>query len=88
MALPFDAKHVREYAVEFGPGGRRLGCEFRLQDGSIFFVNDSHITPEIEQFIPNLGSPTMPPTFIFYTLLGCEAADHPNSFHTLTAKRT
>jgi hypothetical protein len=72
MSLPFDAKRVREYAVEFGAGGQRLGCEFRLQDGSIFFVNDFQITPEIEQFISILGSPTMPPSFIFCTLLGCE----------------
>ncbi len=58
MSLPFDAKRVREYAVEFGAGGQRLGCEFRFQDGSAFFVNDSQITPEIEQFISSLGSPT------------------------------
>ena len=58
MSLPFDTKRVREYAVEFGVGGQRLGCEFRFQDGSAFFVNDSQITPEIEQFISSLGSPT------------------------------
>jgi hypothetical protein len=58
MSLPFDAKRVREYAVEFGAGGQRLGCEFRLYDGSVLFVNDSQITPEIEQFISSLGSPT------------------------------
>jgi hypothetical protein len=88
MALPFDAKRVREYAVEFGPGGQRLCCEFRLQDGSVCFVNDSQIAPEIERFIPNLGSPTMPPSFIFYTCSDVKAADHPISFCTLTAKRT
>jgi hypothetical protein len=58
MSLPFDAKRVREYAVEFGASGQRLGCEFRLHDGSVQFVNDSQITPEIEQFISSLGSPT------------------------------
>jgi hypothetical protein len=58
MSLPFDAKRVREYAVEFGAGGQRLGCEFRLHDGSVLFINDSRITPEIEQFISSLGSPT------------------------------
>ena len=58
MSLPFDAKRVLEYAVEFGAGGQRLGCEFRLTDGSVFFVSDSQITPEIEQFISSLGSPT------------------------------
>jgi hypothetical protein len=58
MGLPFDANQVREYAVEFGAGGQRLGCEFRLHDGSVRFVNDSQITPEIEQFISSLGSPT------------------------------
>ena len=58
MSLPFDAKQIREYAVEFGAGGQRLGCEFRLHDGSALFVNDSQITSEIEQFISSLGSPT------------------------------
>jgi len=58
MSLPFDAKRVRAYAVEFGAGGQRLGCEFRLHDGSVLFVNDSQITPEIEQFISSLGPPT------------------------------
>ena len=58
MSLPFDANQVREYFVEFGAGGQRLGCEFRLHDGSVQFVNDSQITPEIEQFISSLGSPT------------------------------
>lgn len=57
MSLPFDAKRVREYAVEFGAGGQRLGCEFHLHDGSVLFVNDSQITPEIEQLISSLGSP-------------------------------
>jgi hypothetical protein len=58
MSLPFDAKRVREYAVQFGAGGQGLGCEFRLQDGSVLFINDSQITPEIERFIASLGSPT------------------------------
>ena len=58
MSLPFDTKRVRGYAVEFGAGGQRLGCEFRLHDGSVLFVSDSQITPEIEQFISSLGSPT------------------------------
>jgi hypothetical protein len=57
MSLPFDAQRVREYAVELGAGGQRLGREFRLHDGSVLFVNDSQITPEIEQFISSLGSP-------------------------------
>ena len=48
MSLPFDAKRVREYAVEFGASEQRLGCEFRLHDGSVVFVNDSQITSEIE----------------------------------------
>ena len=58
MSLPFDAKRVREYAVEFGAGGQRLGCKFRLDDGSQVFVHESQITPEIEHFISSLGSPT------------------------------
>ena len=56
MSLPFDAKRVREYAVEFGAGGQRLGCEFGLEDGSVVFVDDLQITPEIERIISSLGS--------------------------------
>jgi len=59
MSLPFDAQQVREYAFEFGAGGNRLGCKFLLDDGSLLFVNESQITPEIEQFIASLGSPTI-----------------------------
>jgi hypothetical protein len=57
MSLPFDAKRVREYAVEFGAGGQRLGCTFRFDDGSTTFVHESQITPEIESLISSLGSP-------------------------------
>jgi hypothetical protein len=59
MSLPFDAKRVREYAVEFGASGQRLGCEFRLDDGSRLFIHDAQITPEIEQLISSLGSPAV-----------------------------
>ena len=59
MSLPFEAKRVREYAFEFGAGGNRLGCKFLLDDGSLLFINESQITPEIEQFISSLGSPTI-----------------------------
>jgi hypothetical protein len=59
MSLPFDTKRVREYAFEFGAGGNRLGCKFRLNDTSLLFVNESEITPEIEQFISSLGPPAM-----------------------------
>jgi len=59
MSLPFDAKRVRGYAVEFGAGGQRLGCTFRLDDGSLTFVHESQITPEIESFISSLGPPTV-----------------------------
>jgi len=58
MSLPFDAKRVREYEVESGAGGQRLGYKFRLDDGSMLFVHESEITPEIEHFISSLGSPT------------------------------
>ena len=58
MSLPFDAKRVREYAVEFGAGGQRLGCKFTLDDGSVLFVNESEITPEIDHFASSLGSPS------------------------------
>jgi hypothetical protein len=59
MSLPFDAKRVRAYAVEFGAGGQRLGCTFRLDDGSLTFVHESQITSEIESFISSLGPPTV-----------------------------
>jgi hypothetical protein len=59
MSLPFDAKRVREYAVEFGAGGQRLGYKFRLDDGSLLFVHESQITSEIESFISGFGPPTV-----------------------------
>jgi hypothetical protein len=58
VSLPFDTKRVRAYEFEFGAGGNRLGCKFLLDDGSLLFVNDSQIAPEIEQFISSLGPPT------------------------------
>ena len=58
MSLPFNAKRVREYAVEFGASGQRLGCKFTLDDGSVLFVNESEITPEIDHFASSLGSPS------------------------------
>ena len=58
MSLPFDAKRVRAYEFEFGAGGQRLGCKFLFDDGSLLFTHDLQITPEIEQFISSLGSPT------------------------------
>lgn len=41
-----------------GAGGQRLGCNFRPDDGSLVFVHESQITPEIEHFISSLGAPT------------------------------
>jgi hypothetical protein len=58
MSLPFDSKRFRAYEIEFGAGGQRLGCKFLLDDGSLLFVAESQITPEIEQLIASLGSPT------------------------------
>ena len=58
MGLPFDGKRFREYEFEFGAGGQRLGCKFMLDDGSIQFVSESEITPEIETLMASLGSPT------------------------------
>jgi hypothetical protein len=43
--------------VEFDANGQRLGCKFRLDDGSLVFVQESQITPEMEHFISSLGSP-------------------------------
>jgi hypothetical protein len=48
MSLPF----------EFGAGGQRLGCKFLLNDGSLLFVHESQITPEIDSLMASLGSPT------------------------------
>jgi hypothetical protein len=58
MSLPFDSKRVRDYALEFGAGGQRLGCKFLLDDGSMLFVHETQITPEIESLMASLGSPT------------------------------
>jgi hypothetical protein len=58
MSMPFNPKRVRAYDFEFGAGGNRLGCNLRLDDGSLLFIHDSEITAEIEQFISSLGPPT------------------------------
>ena len=58
MSLPFDAKRIRGYEFEFGAGGNRLGSKLRFEDGSLLFILDSQITPEIEQFISSFGPPT------------------------------
>jgi hypothetical protein len=59
MTLPFDTKRFREYEIEFGAGGQRLGCKFMLDDGTSLFVGESEITPEIESLMASLGSPTV-----------------------------
>jgi hypothetical protein len=58
MALPLDAKRFRAYEIDFGAGGQRLGCKFLLDDGSLLFVHETQITPEIESLMASLGSPT------------------------------
>ena len=58
MSLPFDLRRIRAYELEFGAGGQRLGCKFLLDDGSLRFVGESEITPEIETLMASLGSPT------------------------------
>ena len=58
MSLPFDSKRFRAYEIEFGPGGNRLGCKFLLDDGSLLFVHETQITPDIESLMASLGSPT------------------------------
>ncbi len=57
MDLPFDSKRVRGYDSEFGAGGNRRGCKLRFDDGSTWFILESQITHEIEQFISSLGPP-------------------------------
>ena len=58
MSLPFDLRRIRAYELEFGAGGQRLGCKFLLDDGSLLFVHESEITPEVETLMASLGSPT------------------------------
>jgi hypothetical protein len=58
MNQPFDPERIRTYEIEFGAGGQRLGCKFLLDDGSVLFVNESQITPEIESLMAGLGSAT------------------------------
>jgi len=58
MSLPFAPNRFRAYEIEFGAGGQRLGCKVLLDDGSLLFVHESEITPEIETLIASLGSPT------------------------------
>jgi hypothetical protein len=58
MNLPFDPKRFRAYEIEFGAGENRLGCKFLLDDGSLLFVHETQITPEIESLMASLGSPT------------------------------
>ena len=59
MALPFAPNRFRAYEIEVGAGGQRLGCKFLLDDGSLLFVHESQITPEIETLMASLGSPTV-----------------------------
>ena len=58
MSLPFDGKRLRAYELEFSAAGQRLGCKFMMDDGSIQFVSESEITPEIEALIASLGPQT------------------------------
>lgn len=58
MSLTCDSKRFRAYEVEFSAGGDRLGCEFLLDDGSLLFIHESEITPEVEAVMASLGSPT------------------------------
>lgn len=59
MGLPYDPERCRAHEIEFGTGGHRLGCKLLLKDGSLLFVHESQITPEIESLMANLGSPTI-----------------------------
>ena len=58
MSLPFAPNRFRAYEIESGAGGQRLGCKFLLDDGSLLFVYESEITPEIETLMASLGSAT------------------------------
>ena len=43
MNLLFDPKRIRAYEIEFSGGGNRLGCKFLLDDGSLLFVQETHL---------------------------------------------
>jgi hypothetical protein len=58
MNLSFDPKRFRAYDIESGAAGNRLGCKFLLDDGSLLFIHETQITPEIESLMASLGSPT------------------------------
>ena len=58
MSLPFDSRRIRAYEFEFAVNGDRLGCKLLLDDGSLLFVHETEINPEIEQVIASLGSST------------------------------
>ena len=58
MSVPFAPNRFRAYEIEFGAGGQRLGCKFLLDDGSLQFVSESEITPDIEMLMASLGSPS------------------------------
>jgi len=58
MNLPVDPKRFRAYEIEFGAGENRLGCKCLLDDGSLLFVHETQITPEIESLMASLGSQT------------------------------
>jgi len=47
----FSITRFPNVRAEFGAGGNRLGCKLHYDDGSVLFILDSQITPEIEQFI-------------------------------------
>jgi hypothetical protein len=57
MGLPFDPERFIAYEIDINPGGHRLGCKFLLDDGSLLFLHESQITPEIKSLIVSLGPP-------------------------------
>jgi hypothetical protein len=58
VSLCAHSKSLRAYEIEFDAGGERLGCNFLFEDGSLLFVHESQITPEIEALMTSFGSPT------------------------------
>ena len=58
MSLPFAPNRFRAVEIKFGADGKRLGCKFVLDDGSLLYVHESEITAEIQSLIANLGSTT------------------------------
>jgi hypothetical protein len=58
MNLPFDPQRFPAYETEFGLARIGWDASSLLDDSSLLFVHETHLTPEIESLMATLGSPT------------------------------